>query len=642
MNKRLLKYFAKTFIMIALILFLIPSKASAAGYDYKTGYGGQLSEVQKGMYDAMVDAYVDNALADASAESAKYNCGFGNYVVSMTDFYTDVEYAFQAFIYDYPQVFWAGKPGVSVMATQPDENTIDVYSVTFSFEEDFEGARENISAYNEKIKAVADEIYKAAEQKVTANSKEELVYECYLGIHDWLCENLTYNYDALNDSSSYPQAYTSGPVFAGDASVTCQGYSEAFKALCDVITHYYDVELYAACVVGDTTGNARHMWNYAYMPDGNWYGVDVQWDDQDALNHTYFLCGSQTKGFNNTFAKEHIEKQYFSTDPSITYVYPVIAENAYELTEDSEDDSVTNPKEELTFSVASLTLQSDIAANFKVKKELFTEVGYENPYVVFEFNGKKTTVSNYKEEEKYYVFRFSDIFANQMNDQITATLYTDYNGTKFESDALEYSVTKYCYDTLASHSSDKDSELRTLLVDLLIYGAKAQLYTDYKTDELADSKLTKEQLEWATQENRIWNSALNIKHETVSEPTVAWKTVGLNLREAVTMRIKIETDSIDNLTMKVVSESGREWMIPSSEFVKTEGGYYVYFSGLNAAQMSEVVYLTVYNGNKAVSNTMSYSIETYVEARHDDPDVELSELVNAMMRYGDSAKEYVE
>ena len=70
------------------------------------------------------------------------------------------------------------------------------------------------------------------------------------------------------------------------------------------------------------------------------------------------------------------------------------------------------------------------------------------------------------------------------------------------------------------------------------------------------------------------------------------------------------------------------------------GGYYVRFSGLNAGQFSEKIYLTVMNGDVAVSNTVQYSIETYAHNEQDNENAALGELVKAMMNYGNAARAY--
>ena len=73
---------------------------------------------------------------------------------------------------------------------------------------------------------------------------------------------------------------------AGDAyEPVCDGYAKAFKMVCDLL------EIPCVLVVSST-----HMWNNVLMDDGDWYNVDVTWDDSNdqQISYQYFLVGSQT------------------------------------------------------------------------------------------------------------------------------------------------------------------------------------------------------------------------------------------------------------------------------------------------------------------------------------------------------------
>lgn len=296
--------------------------------------------------------------------------------------------------------------------------------------------------------------------------------------------------------------------------------------------------------------------------------------------------------------------------------------------------------EKLAFKGASLTLHHNLAINYKADKALFDTVGYTNPYVIFEIGGKKTTVKAYAVEGDRYVFRFRNIAPNQMNDTIYATLYATYNGVEYVSETKEYSVAEYCYSTLDKYAADDYAELRTLLVDLLNYGVQSQLYTNYNTNNLANANLTEAQLAWGTAEEPTLTNSLNTAYETVENPLITWKGASLNLNDSVSMRFKFIAEDIEGLSLKITGETG-EWNITANNFVLEDGVYSVRFSGLNAGQMSEKVYLTMYKDGVAVSNTVRYSIESYAYSKQDSTIEHLSGLVKAMMKYGNSAYAFV-
>ncbi len=297
--------------------------------------------------------------------------------------------------------------------------------------------------------------------------------------------------------------------------------------------------------------------------------------------------------------------------------------------------------EKLRFASASLTLQDDLLIKYKVDEKYFTELGYTNPYVVFNSNGKTVTVEEYTVKDNKYIFNFDNIAPDKINDIVYATLYAEHSGNTYASTTLEYSVAQYCYNMLGKYNTDTYKKLRTLWVDILNYGAAAQEYTGHNASNLANANLTETQKAWGTSFERPLQSHLNLKYETISNPKVSWLSGGLNLNESFAIRFKISATDINNLTVKVRNAIGQETIITSDEFKATDGGYYVYFRGYNAAQMSNVAYFTVYEGDTAVSDTVRYSIESYAASKQNDSNAKLAKLVKAMIKYGDSAYNYV-
>ena len=113
------------------------------------------------------------------------------------------------------------------------------------------------------------------------------------------------------------------------------------------------------------------------------------------------------------------------------------------------------------------------------------------------------------------------------------------------------------------------------------------------------------------------------------------------MQESAAIRFKIDATNVEGMYAKVVNAHG-VYTVPASQFVETDGGHYVYFDRLTAAQMSDANYITIYNESGAISNTFSYSVESYAYSMQKKSDKELLlNLISAMMRYGDAAKAYV-
>ena len=292
---------------------------------------------------------------------------------------------------------------------------------------------------------------------------------------------------------------------------------------------------------------------------------------------------------------------------------------------------------------ASIELYSALTLNFKADASQFEGSDFVNPYVVVTLNGVETVIRDYTVDDGKYVFKFENISANMINDTVTAVLYSTIGEKVFESEPIEYSIATYCYNTLETYSDNE--ELRTLLVDLLNYGASSQIYSGYKTNALANAKLTDEQKSWASTTTGELTSVQNTKYETISAPKATWKSAGLNLMDKVEFRIKFISETSDALSVKIKSESGREWTVDAENITdisdELANGYMFYFDGADATMMSETLYFTVYSGDEAISDTFSYSIESYISKKINTEDTAFASLLECIIKYGNAAENYV-
>lgn len=289
----------------------------------------------------------------------------------------------------------------------------------------------------------------------------------------------------------------------------------------------------------------------------------------------------------------------------------------------------------------SLSLQHNFAINFKVKASLAEK--YTDFCVVAEMGGKAVEICDYTEDGEYLSFRFENIAPQKIGDSVTATLYAKENGSDVTTGPYVFGVKSYCERALELYADDAYASFRTLIVDLLRYGAKAQLYTGYKTSSLVDRDLTAEQLAWGTPGDPALTNHFVYELETVEDPAATWKGAGLVLDSAVTLKLKFAAESVEGLQVRIAVENGDTVLIDSSRFTydATEQVYVLYFNGLNADQMSRKLALTVLDADgRAVSNTAQYSIESYAYEKQNSTIPGLADLVKAMMHYGNAAKNY--
>lgn len=294
----------------------------------------------------------------------------------------------------------------------------------------------------------------------------------------------------------------------------------------------------------------------------------------------------------------------------------------------------------------SLSLHNSIKMNFKVLKTAVAD--FENPYMVFDGEGfNKITVTEYTEQGDYYIFSFAGISPQMMNNEVSATLYATYkeNGNLYASGTRKMSVKTYAYAMLGIYAADdteSGKKLKTLIVDLLDYGAKAQVYTNYKTDKLVNADLTEAQKAWGTVETPALVNITDTAYKTVANPTAAWQGVGLVLDNAVQVRGKFTVASVENITVEVLC-NGKSYIYTKDDFVaNADGSYYVYFDEILAQQMGKEILMTVCENGTPCSNTMRFSVESYAKEVQDSAYAgsALDDLTQAMMRYGKSAEAY--
>lgn len=226
--------------------------------DYTSKYAySTLTSTQKQIYAKLFEA------AAAHAEKADLT-GIGAVK-------SDIDKTYWAFDYDNPQFFWlANGYRYTTMGNKVISMTM-VYSRTAS----------EAAMIKPKFDAAAQKIIdKALEQ--------EDLFDRVLVIHDAIVDMTDYS---VSGPSYISEA--DGPLVYGKA--LCEGYSKAFMYLCQ------SVGIQCICVAG--TGNGEpHMWNMLQL-DGEWYNMDVTWDDGERYDY-FCIPTSQISidhRFDNTF-----------------------------------------------------------------------------------------------------------------------------------------------------------------------------------------------------------------------------------------------------------------------------------------------------------------------------------------------------
>ncbi len=297
----------------------------------------------------------------------------------------------------------------------------------------------------------------------------------------------------------------------------------------------------------------------------------------------------------------------------------------------------------LQFSSWSLTLEDNLAINFALDANLFTSGLYANPKVTFTIGNRVIEVTEYNTEkqEGYYTFTLTDVAPHQIGVTVSVVLSAT-KGEETVTKSFAKTIKQYCAQVLAdSNSTDK---VKTLIVDLLNYGAASQTYVG-ATDAPVNADLTEEQKAFGTQGAPVLNNHANKEYQTIENAIVTWYGASLYLADSVHMQFVFKAESVEGLTVKVTTKdpadanaTGKTYTIKN--FTTSQDGYVATFDVFSAAQMSEIVYVTVCDADgNVVSDTFRYSIESYAYAKQNDGT--LGNLVKAMMNYGNAAKAYI-
>ena len=256
--------------------------------------------------------------------------------------YSFIDYMFMSMSYDFPQAFWIGNyySWSSVWGwdtdfiQEPGKDSVDyTYIILFTIKSDAFDYRIEQFRTPEAVKNGVTE-YNTCVQDILAGVPNSTRYEQVRYLNDWLTKN-----------NAYSSAYASGefspivwsPISAlrgttGDDGPVCEGYSRAFKVLCNKLN------IPCMLAVGDAKDTKdsdpeSHMWNEVKMNDGQWYAVDVTWDDpltgsanelkqSGAENEDWLLLGKNdivSPGL--TFAQSHPNSLVFGQSESANWDY---------------------------------------------------------------------------------------------------------------------------------------------------------------------------------------------------------------------------------------------------------------------------------------------------------------------------------
>ena len=272
-------------------------RGSTNGIVTKTKYsaGDNLTTSERQVYNAMKPEII--RVANGQRSGTRFS-------VPTSLAFASVRRVVTALMMDLPyEMYWFGKSLSGALASSG-------YTISLKVARDFRGSNE----YTTNIPNVPNAV-RVAKSVVSSNGGKG-DYEKLEAYKDYICAHNTYNSAAANGQYDGNNPWELLWVFDNDPStnVVCEGYSKAFKYLCDLTKEQYG--WYGSVEARLTTGSAGgpHMWNTVSFHGGN-YLVDVTNCDG---GFDLFMRGatSQTAG-----SSYRIGNIYYTLDDDTKSVY---------------------------------------------------------------------------------------------------------------------------------------------------------------------------------------------------------------------------------------------------------------------------------------------------------------------------------
>ena len=279
--------------------------------------------------------------------------------------------------------------------------------------------------------------------------------------------------------------------------------------------------------------------------------------------------------------------------------------------------------ENTAFSGASLNIGKDLSVRYHVA--LAAGECISDYTVRFTMNGKSVTVSANAADPATgkYIFTYCGVAPQCMGDNISAVLLK--NGVVVDTKE-EYSVKTYVQHAIESYPDY--TELHQLLSDMLHYGAAAQEYLQYKTNDLVT-----EGVDIPAASTVIPGESDNNKSASTASGNVKFTAAGVRFGHDNRIYVKLTASDLNGVT---VSVNGQKLEIAETDKANV---YIAYSDGISALKFSDKVTFTLSSGG-TVLQTLTYTVNDYALSKYND--AEIGELALALYRYGKSAVAYNE
>ena len=379
-------------------------------------------------------------------------------------------------------------------------------------------------------------------------------------------------------------------------------FNNAFEA-----GQYYTLP--AGAVFGFTDGSTYTLDNtYVFTWDGtNWTQSNTLPESCQHANVVIAGNATCTQGGVELEICEDCGETLSSKDiPALGHSY---VDGICEVCGAADPDSI----EKFNLAGMTMTLGNSLAANFVVNDSDLEGTGY---YAVITKEGSTEAVTIPQSEWEVYTnnparsyFTYEGVMAKQMTEEFTVIIYNA-AGEQVNNTYVR-SIAGYCRDQIEKEEgkASPDAEQLALYVDILKYGAAAQVFFKYNTEKLATEGLTEAQLAYGAQE---------VEMEDVRVKGTGYRGATLSLENKISMNFVFQNATIDAAAYAMVTftdhyNKAQEKRVEAADFeVYSTSAKYVVVEGMSVADSFAPITVTLHSADGTVLSTTVDSVESYI------------------------------
>lgn len=321
-------------VVLAVVVLAVPTVSSVDAETGFTTYYDQLDSNGQMVYNALESMDPDTLTVEITLPHPIYTSGESAEAYLYQQLESITQLAWQATHYDDPMAFWTWN--MSQATYDLDYELVHVSDLvgveTFTFKAVLSpGYRDDPTTPVNELQVKVDALKEFVDTfTVKSTDPDDIVCE----INDYLTDTSNIIYDPYASDSEKVSPYCHdayGALIAlseydGEEYhfAVCDGYSSAFKLLCDK----FGID--CAFIVGTSdqgNGSENHAWNAVKLEE-EWYAMDVTWNATSS--DAYLLVGQLTKDSSGmTFLQTHspgVMEWGYATE---TFLTPVIADYKY-------------------------------------------------------------------------------------------------------------------------------------------------------------------------------------------------------------------------------------------------------------------------------------------------------------------------